>query len=99
MGNTARAEFQVESEHGREWESEERVTSGSDPHSTHNADKDRGPSGPRRHGLKLVRRSETQMSKQTPERTSEWSRMARVRIVMWTRMEVRTGSEGMGSDL
>jgi hypothetical protein len=64
------------------------VTSGSDLHSTHNADKDGGPSGPQRHGLELVRRSETRMSEQMPEWMSEWSWMARVRIIMWTRTEV-----------
>jgi hypothetical protein len=75
------------------------VTSGLDPCGTRNMDKDGGLSGPRMHGLKLVRQSETWMSKQTPERTSEWSWMARVRIVMRTRTEVRTGSEGAGSYL
>jgi hypothetical protein len=64
------------------------VMSGSDPHGTHNVDKDRGPSRPRRHRLKLVRWSETWMSKQMPERTSEWSWMTRVRIVTRTRTEV-----------
>jgi hypothetical protein len=66
---------------------------------TRNADNDGGPSGPRRHGLKLVRWSEKWMSEWMPEQTSELSWMTRVRIVMWTRMEVRTGSEGVGSDL
>jgi hypothetical protein len=32
-----------------------------------NADKDRGPNGVRRHGLRLVRRIETWMFKRTPE--------------------------------
>jgi hypothetical protein len=67
------------------------VTSVSDPCGTCNADKDRGLSGPRRHGLKFVRQSETWMSRQS------W--MARVQIATWTRMEVQTGSKGMGSDL
>jgi hypothetical protein len=73
------------------------VMSGSDPCGTHNADKDRGPSGPRRHRLELVRWSETQMSERTPKQTSKRSWMARVWIVMRTRMEVQTGSEGTGS--
>jgi hypothetical protein len=64
------------------------VTSGSDPHGTHNADKDGGPSGPRRHGLELVRRSETWMSERMPKQTSKQSWMARVRIVTRTRTEV-----------
>jgi hypothetical protein len=38
--------------------------SGSDPRGTHNVDNDGGPSGPRRRGLELVRRSETRMSEQ-----------------------------------
>jgi hypothetical protein len=67
------------------------VMSGLDPHGTRNADKDGGPNGPQRHGLILVRWSETQMSKQS------W--MARVRIITRTRMEVQTGSEGTGSNL
>jgi hypothetical protein len=67
------------------------VMSGSDPCGTCNADKDGGLSGPRRHGLKFIRRSETRMSGQS------W--MARVQIVTRTRMEVQTGSKGMGSDL
>jgi hypothetical protein len=66
----------------------EHVTSGSDLHSTHNADKDGGPSRPRRHGLELVRQSETWMSEWTPEQMSDRSWMARVQIVTWTRMEV-----------
>jgi hypothetical protein len=61
--------------------------SGSDPHGTHSTDKDRGSNRPQRHRLKLVRWSETRMSKQMPEQLSEWSWMARVRIVTRTRME------------
>jgi hypothetical protein len=75
------------------------VTSGLDPCGTRNTDNDRGLSGPRRHRLELVRWSETRMSKQMPEQTSERSWMARVRIVTRMRTEVQTGSEGMGSDL
>jgi hypothetical protein len=43
----------------------------------------------------VAKQSETQMSKQT----SEWSRMARVRIVTRTRTEVRMGSEGTDLNL
>jgi hypothetical protein len=75
------------------------VTSGSDPRSTHNTDNDGGLSGPRRHGLELVRWSETRMSEWTPKRMSEQSWMARVQIVTRTRTEVRMGSKGAGSDL
>jgi hypothetical protein len=75
------------------------VMSDSDPRSTRNVDNDGGPSGPRRHGLKLVRRSETRMSERMPKWTSKRSWMARVRIVMQMRTEVQTGSEGAGSDL
>jgi hypothetical protein len=41
------------------------VMSGSDPHGTCNADKDRGPNGVQRHGLELVRWNETWMSEQS----------------------------------
>jgi hypothetical protein len=75
------------------------VMSGSDPRGTCNADNDGGPSGPRRHGLELVRQSETRMFERMPERTSERSWMARVWMVTRTRAEVQTGSEGTGSDL
>jgi hypothetical protein len=75
------------------------VTSGSDPHGTRNVGRDRGLSGPQRHGLEPIRWSETWMSERTPKRTSEQSWMARVWIVTRTRTEVQTGSEGAGSDL
>jgi hypothetical protein len=64
------------------------VMSSSDPRGTRNTDKDRGLSGPQRHGLELVRRSETWMSKRMPEQMSEQSWMARVQIITQTRTEV-----------
>jgi hypothetical protein len=77
----------------------ESVMSSLDPHGTCNVDKDGGLSRPRRHGLELVRWSETRMSEWMPEWMSEQSWMARVRIIMRTRMEVRTGSESMGLNM
>jgi hypothetical protein len=38
-----------------------------------NADEDGGPNRVRRHGLRLVRRIETRMSKRMPKQMSEWS--------------------------